>query len=127
MICGPREELSGGSVEESAGGVGTSPTLQLGAGQVAIIPVPPGTLAFTVAVPAREPAPVVVTGVRLAFGGESEIQSSLGTGLLSLLPSRSMTVGVIVMPEVLLAMANDVLPGEFPTWRLMDCTRQVSK
>src|SRR5437588_12588555 len=107
--------------------MGSRSGFQVGVAQLAIIMVSVGMLTFTVAVPAREPASVVVTGVRLAFGGESEIQSSLGTGLVSLLPSRSMTVGVIVMPEVLLATANDVLPGEFPTWRLMDCTRQVSK
>jgi hypothetical protein len=94
--------------------------LQLGGSQVATIPVPPGAFVFTVAVPAVELATVEDAAVTAALPGESDIQSSVGIGLVSFFPSRSITVGVMKMPEVLLAIEKDVLVAAFPTCRLID-------
>jgi len=82
---------------------------------------PPGAFVPTLSVPGVEPA------LTDALGGDKEIQLRVGIGLVRLLPRRSITVGVMKIPPVLLATAKVVLVAAFPTCRLIDCTRQVSK
>src|SRR5262249_30079720 len=84
---------------------------------------PPGTFVETDAVPEVVPVPPAT----VAFAPDEEKYVRAGTGFLSSLPKRSMTVGVRVTPVVLFATANEVFVAAFPTCRFTDCTRQVSK
>ena len=89
------------------------PTLQVGATQTAVMLTPPGVFVWTPAVPAVDP---LVLGVSVAFGGDEDTQLSAGIGFVNTFPSRSTTVGVMVMPaEILLETANEVFVSAFPT------------